>query len=368
MGYLYNRSGHWAYRIATGKNSQGKRTTKTQSGFPTKKAAQMAMIEAELQIKRGTYFHYRITIEELALSWLDRMKLSVRTNTLNKYTYIIHKRLIPAWGKKRLMDVTAKDVETYYRALITDEYAPLAPRTVQDIHKVFKALFNEAKKYGYLTASPLDLVRAPSSPRKKLRYWNEEQSKMFLERAEEEREYIIYVLALGTGMRQAEILGLHWEDVDFKRKSISVRQTLSRNGKVFEEVKSTAGYRGINISTSVMKALHNWKAYQENEKNLGGEEYQENDLVVTTTVGTPFHSSNVSRSWRRLLEKVDVPRIRFHDMRHTHATLLLKQGIHPKIVSERLGHANVRVTLDTYSHVLPGLQEVAADAIEEVLF
>jgi len=368
MGYLYHRSGHWAYRISTGKNSEGKRTTKTQSGFPTKKAAQMAMIEAELQIKRGTYFHYRITIEELALSWLDKMKMSVRTNTFNKYQYIILKRIIPAWGKKRLMDVTAKGVEDYYKWLILDEDPPLAPRTVQDIHKVFKALFNEAKKHGYLTVSPLDLVRPPSSPRKKLRYWNEEQAKNFLEYASQEREYIIYVLALSTGMRKAEILGLHWEDVDIKRKSISVRQTLSKNGRVFEEVKSIAGYRNINISASVVEALESWRTYQGIEKEQAGDDYKESDLVVTTTVGTPYHESNVSRSWRRLLEKVDVPKIRFHDMRHTHATLLLKQGIHPKIVSERLGHSNVRVTLDTYSHVLPGLQEVAAAAIEEVLF
>jgi integrase len=169
-------------------------------------------------------------------------------------------------------------------------------------------------------------------------------------------------------MRRGEILGLRWKDVDLDKGMLSVRQTLSKDGKQFlNGAKTASSIRSIKLSEETMAVLRKQKARMAKEKLQSGSEYSNFDLVVSTSKGTPMNPENVKRTFERLVKEADVPRIRFHDLRHTHATMLLSQGIHAKVVSERLGHSNIKMTLDTYSHVLPNMQEEAANQIDVLL-
>ncbi|MCD8501373.1 MAG: site-specific integrase [Bacillaceae bacterium] len=222
-------------------------------------------------------------------------------------------------------------------------------------------------KYGLIQKNPVELVDAPRPQKKEMKTWNEEEVRQFLDVAESSRYYIVYLLAVTTGMRRGEILGLRWQDIDFKLKTLSIKQTLSNRGDEFQETKTSSGNRSVSLPTVTIEQLKKHKKMIAQEKLLAGNCYVNLDLVVCTSLGNKLHPRNLLREFKRLTDLAEVAPIRFHDLRHTHATLMLKQGVHPKIVSERLGHSNIKITLDTYTHVLPGLQQAAAEKFGEVL-
>jgi integrase len=191
----------------------------------------------------------------------------------------------------------------------------------------------------------------------------------FLSLARKDRLYIAFLLAVTTGLRRGEVLGLRWKDIDVDSKKASIRKNLVAidNRPVLQDPKTKGSYRSVTFPAMTIEELKNHQKVQHQEKLLAGEAYQDNDLIVATSIGTPIGPRNLLRSFYRILEKGNLPKMRFHDLRHTHATLMLQQGEHPKIVSERLGHANTRITMDTYSHVLPNMQQEAVDRFEKML-
>jgi len=169
-------------------------------------------------------------------------------------------------------------------------------------------------------------------------------------------------------MRRGEILGLRWKDVDFDKGILYVRQTLSKDGKKFlSGAKTDSSVRSIKLSNETIAVLKKHKARVAKEKLKCGPDYVDYDLVICTSKGTPVNPENLKRTFERLIKAAGVPKIRFHDLRHTHATMLLAQGVHAKVISERLGHSNIKTTLDIYSHVLPNMQEEAANQIDALL-
>jgi integrase len=190
-----------------------------------------------------------------------------------------------------------------------------------------------------------------------------------LEVAQESPYYVLFFTALSTGMRLGELLGLRWRDVDFDSGSLSVVQALYKRCDVCEmrEPKSSHSRRQIAMPLSLTEILEQHKTMQEAQRILLRKPLTRDDLVFAYPDGKPLDPGVVSHSFSKALKKAGLPHIRFHDLRHSHATLLLKANVHPKIVSERLGHANIGITLDTYSHVLPNLQEKAAKVFDEIL-
>jgi len=367
MGHIYKRNGKWSYRVSTGKSPEGKRTSKTFSGFSSQRKAMLHMAKTEVAIAEGTFFTQQIKFSEVVQRWQRNNEIRIRKSTRNKYNTNLKVHLIPWFGERNISEIKPTDIEDYYYYKIFESHKTLSPNTIRDQHKMLKVIFKEAMKMKILESNPLDIVTPPRPNKPRVNYWDEEESKSFLDLAKTERLYPVFLIALTTGMRKAEILGLRWRDIDIKSKTISVRQTLNRAGEV-EEAKSSSSYRSINVSNKVIDELLSWKQRQDREREHYNEEYREPNLVITSLKGTPYSDSNVNRVWFRLLEKSGLPKIRFHDLRHTHATLLLKEGIHPKIVSERLGHSKISVTLDIYSHIIKGIQEVAAEAIDNLLF
>ncbi|WP_246204141.1 site-specific integrase [Pallidibacillus pasinlerensis] len=202
-----------------------------------------------------------------------------------------------------------------------------------------------------------------------MKVWDVEEVRRFLEVAKESHYYMVYFIALTTGMRQGEILGLSWNDINFDDGVIHVRQTLSKDGKkIIPSTKTASGTRSIAMPDELIIALKQHKISQGKHRLQLGPLYQDMNLVNSSEKGTPINASNLRRNFSIFIKKANVKKIRFHDLRHTHATLLLKQGVHPKIVSERLGHADTRITLDRYSHLLPNMQKDTAREFGKMLF
>jgi integrase len=211
--------------------------------------------------------------------------------------------------------------------------------------------------------NPADAVSPPRSTREEIKTFDEEQLRTFLEAARETPYYTLFYTSLFTGLRRSELLGLRWEDVDLDLGGISVNRGLHQVGgkTFFRAPKSSKGRRQVALPPSVCLLLRQHCNSEEAQRTqLGFPQMRRGDLVFARADGTPIPPDILTHAWRKLARKLGFHGIRLHDARHTHATLLLKQGVHPKIVQERLGHATIATTLDTYSHVLPGPQEVAA--------
>ncbi|MEX0751167.1 MAG: site-specific integrase [Dehalococcoidia bacterium] len=223
---------------------------------------------------------------------------------------------------------------------------------------------------GYVVRNVASLVDAPRIKRHSFRTLSAEEARALLRAAEGDRFEALYVVALTTGMRQGELLGLQWKSVDLKRQTLAVRGSLERGVKTLTigEPKTRTSRRQVHLTPAAVEALRQHRVRQHEERLAVGSAWEDNELVFCSEIGTPVSASNLlNRSFRRLLERAGIEPIRFHDLRHTAATLLLEQGMHPKIVSEMLGHSTIAITLDLYSHVTSAMHKQAADAMEEIL-
>lgn len=219
-----------------------------------------------------------------------------------------------------------------------------------------------------LPSNPMKKLQLPKDKKKEMTVWEVHEIKTFLDIAKKDRFYTAFHLAVTTGMRRGEILGLRWKDIDFQKGTLYVRQTLSNDGKQFlVGGKTESSIRSIKLPNETLTELQSQKIRVSKEKLKCGPNYVDYDLVVCTTKGTPVNPNNLKRTYNRLIDEAGVTKIRFHDLRHTHATMLLAQGVPAKVISERLGHSNIKTTLDIYPHVLPNMQEEAANQIDALL-
>lgn len=249
----------------------------------------------------------------------------------------------------------------------------LSRRTVQLLHAIVHKALECAVKWQLVGRNVADAVEAPRPERQEVRPLTEEEVSRFLAvaHAEDPRMYPFWLLAIHTGMRRGELLALTWEAVDLAKGTVEVRQSLTEafGRLVMTQPKTAKGKRLIEITPPVVEALRRHRHEQRKERLAFGPDYEDHGLVFCQPNGKPLHPSTVTRwHFKRLLEKAGLPNVRFHDLRHTTATLLLKQGVHPKVVQERLGHANISITLDTYSHLVPGTQREAGAKLDAILF
>lgn len=240
--------------------------------------------------------------------------------------------------------------------------------TIEKIIKLIRNSLEHAIDLELITKNVASKMKLPKGDKEELTVWDEQEVQLFLKATQDSRYSIVFHMALVTGMRQGELLGLRWKDVDLEQGHLTISQTLSHDGKTFLlGGKTKSSLRKILLPASTVAKLKKHRAVVLKEKLSQGEEYQDNDLVMCTPSGTPINPANVRRSLNALIKKAAVPKIRFRDLRHTHATLLLAKGVNVKVISERLGHSNIKITLDTYSHVLPTMQEDAVNKIAEIL-
>ena len=300
--------------------------------------------------------------------WLDDIvRDTVKQTTLENYAYIVRLHIVPELGRVRLKSLKASEVRSLYRRKLD---AGLSSRTVQIIHTVLRKALQQSVRDDVLPRNVCDAVKAPRKVKKEMRPLTPEQARTFLEAARGDRLEALYILAVTAGLREGELLGLRWEDVDLEGGVLRVRRQLTRTK---DGLSFTAPKRGktrvVRLTGPAIVALVAHQEVQTRAQTNAGSLWQDSDLVFTSTAGTPVDVGNLTyRSFRPLLMRADLPQIRFHDLRHTCATLLLSKGTHPKIVQEMLGHATITQTMDTYSHVLPDMQGEAVSAMERALF
>ncbi|ACX52443.1 integrase family protein [Ammonifex degensii KC4] len=359
----------WQVIVYLGKDENGKKLYRSQTVRGTRQDAERALAELLVKAHRGELGRAPrgLTVAGLLNAWVEAHRRSWRPNTLaNKRT------AARAWGRLighlEVERLTPADVELAL-ARLAEEYAP---STAKEVFSSFRQALRWARKRKLLHHDPTEGVPAPRGETQEITPWTGEEAARFLEYLEKARMRKAYKaffrLALATGMRLGELQALRWQDVDLKRGEVCVRRTYSEAGKCFHEPKTKKARRRIPIDPVTTAWLREWRKEQLEERLRAGEGWADREgLVFTTRKGTVVDRDDLLRALRRACREAGVPGIRFHDLRHTHASLLLRQNVHPKVVQERLGHASVKTTLDLYSHLLPGAQEPAVRAVAELL-
>jgi integrase len=299
--------------------------------------------------------------------WLAVVRNTVALGTFERYEQYVRVHAIPTLGRIRLGRLTPQHFQRLYQEKLA---AGLSPTTVSHLHTVLHGAFAEAVRWGLLSRNVVALARPPRKVHVEVVALTVEQARALLAAAAGNRFEVLFILALKTGMRRGELLALHWEDVDLDKGVLQVRGTLRRTheGLTIGTPKTAASRRRVVLSPSSVAALRRHRSRQQQERRAAGDLWRDFGLVFPNTLGRPMEPRCLlSDVYRPLLERAGLPPITFHTLRHTAATLLLAEGEHPKVVQELLGHAQVSITLDRYSHMTPRLMSNAAALMDRLL-
>ena len=373
-GSIKRRGKSWRIIVDVGRDESGQRKQQWYSGFQTKKAAEEKLTEILGSLQGGAYVEpTKRTVASFLGEWLPSIAASVRPSTWTAYRILCEAHIIPALGTVALQRLSAAHLNALYAQLLAhgrrNGRGGLSARTVQLCHVVVHKALGDAVKWQILSRNVADSATAPRPQTREPKVWTADDLRAFLGHVEGDRLYGAYLLAATTGLRRGEVLGLRWCDVAPAR--LSVIQTLISVGGAtsFSTPKTAKGRRSVALDTTTIAALRAHRIRQLEERmGLGLGAPSADGLVFADIGGGPLHPKALSDHFARLVKGAGVPRLTLHGLRHTHATLALAAGIHPKVVSERLGHSTIGVTLDLYSHTVPGLEEAAAEKVAALVF
>ena len=341
----------------------------------TKKEAEKRLSELLNQLDNGVYMKPgKTTLADFLEKWIkDYTWANLAPMTAEGYQHIIRRHIIPSLGKMVLTQLKPEHIQRYYSNKLTSgrhDGEGLSARTVRHHHMCLHTALQSAMRWGLLARNPVDAVDPPRCQRTEMHTLNEDEISALLEAAKATPYYPLFYTALFTGMRRSELLALRWCDVDLLLCTASVSRTLhvlSKGQVIIRPTKTSKSRRLVALSPSNALILKEHREKQEALRILSGTTLKEEDFVFSQLDGNPLLPNTVTHNWIKLVRRIGLSGIRLHDARHSHASLMLKQGVHPKIVQERLGHASIQVTLDTYSHVAPGLQEAAANGFDQLM-
>ncbi len=308
-----------------------------------------------------------IPVGRYLAEWLDTIRPSVKVKTYEGYESIVRVRVTPRIGRIELGKLGPFDLQRLYADLAT---GGLSARSVDHTHRCLHRALEQAVRWSLIARNPAQGATRPRPEKAEMQVLSPDEATGFLRDTTARPNHALYVLAITTGMRQGELLGLRWSDVDLHRNRIEVRRALQRQkgrGLVFVEPKTSRSRRRIAIGGLATKALKAQRDRQAFLRERLGDEWIDYDLVFCTDKGTPLDPGWVRESFAADLKRAGLGHVRFHDLRHTAATISLRAGVHPKVVSEMLGHSTISLTLDTYSHLLPVMHEEAAAAMDRAL-
>jgi len=374
-GHLKKRSkDSWTIVVDLGRNADGKRNQKWHSVKGTKREAEAELVRILKSNEDGIYIEpNKTTVTEYLTKWLASIEAMLGAKTFERYEEIINKHFIPNIGHHKLNKLQPLHIETLYSDMLRngriDGKGGLSKTTVEHHHRVLKKALSKAVKWQYLGRNPCDAVDPPKPEKKDIQTLTVEETQQFLEKAKGSNIYLPILLAVTTGIRLGEVCGLRWMDIDLDNKRLSIRQVIGesrRYGIIIKEPKTKNSKRSIALSKTTVEALRQYKAEVSKLRLQLGIGLKKEDLIFEKTPGDRLTPTRVSSAYNWFIHKNKLKRVSFHALRHTHATHLLEGNIHPKIVSERLGHATIGITLNTYSHVLPNMQEEAANKIDEL--
>ena len=378
-GTVIKRGTSWAVVVEVGRDpNTGKRVRKWHSGYRTKRDAERARIEILSRLDHGTYVSpdRRTVGSYLEGDWLPAVKARLKASTWDSYSRNIRLHISPKLGPIPLQALTATSLNEFYASLISegrrDGNGGLAPKTVRYLHGIIRKALADAARWNLLQRNVADQADPPAirSTAPEMTTWTADELTRFLDFVSNDRLYAAWVIAATTGLRRGELLGLRWIDIDLDASRLSVQQTLVSVAYEprFSVPKTARSRRSVSLDATTVAALRAHRRRQLEERMSWGQAYKDSGLVVTREDGTLVHPDRFTQIFDKHVKHSGQPRIRLHDLRHTHATLALAAGVHPKVVSERLGHATVAFTLDVYSHAVPALQEDAADRVAALIF
>jgi len=363
----------WQYVVDLGDDPEtGRRRQRRKRGFNTQTEAAAALDEARRAIEAGGFLFdvEHMTFIEYLEVWLEGLpQTDMKPRTISDYRNETRRYIKPHLGDVKLTKLTPLHLERLYRTLMAEggqNGRPLSPKTVLRVHRVIRKAIGDAERKGILQRNVARLADKPSIAQLDTERpaWTPDELRTFLDAAKGDELFALYRLAALTGMRRGELCGLRWEDVDFTGQTVRVRKALAMiNGTPSVATpKSRRSRRVIDIDERTTQILHEHRERQLEAAEFVGAGWHETGYVFTTVIGTHQHPDNVSKRFVALVRSVNVTYLTLHGLRHTHATHLLAMGKNPRMVSERLGHADVAFTLQVYGHVLPGHQREAAQA------
>ena len=368
------RGVRWHYVVDLDAREDGKRRQLFKGGFLTEREATDALHKLVGDVARGEHVDStRLTVSRFLVDqWLPAQHgRELRASTLASYESVCKTHLIPQLGTIQLQRLTPAQINVLYAKLRQPRDGRkhgLSPRSIRYAHTILRRALEDARRWGLVVRNVADLADPPSPKATKPptpTTWTADEVRQFLAAARDDRLYAAFLVAATTGMRRGEVLGLHWRDVDLDGAALHVVRTLVlvENKIQWSTPKTRAGLRRVSLDAATVDALRAHRKRQAEERLLFGAAYQDEDLVFAGIAGEPIHPTWFVDQFRQIVKHAGVPVIRWHDLRHTFATIALSQGVHPRVVQERLGHSDVSVTLGTYSHVSPDLHEQAAGLV-----
>ena len=378
-GYLRQRTkGKWEITIDVGRDPDtGKRIRHFQTVVGNKREAQRQLAELQLDIEKGIYVKQskQLTLGAWLRQWLEGYAAShLSLKSSESYRHQMECYVIPELGRIRLIDLRPQHIQGYVQKALKEgrklKTGGLSHRTVQYHYRILSKSLNDAMKMGLIAFNACKGVSPPRPQRSEIPSIGPDELSRLIEAIEPSSFFLYYYTLLLTGLRRSELLALKWRDVDLELSSFYVNHSLHRldDGTIIvKEPKTPRSRRPVDLPPSLALTLRQHRIDSQAKWVLMGKTLTENDYVYHMVNGSPLNPNTVSHTFGKLMERAGMPDIRLHDLRHIHATMLLKAGTHPRIVQERLGHSSIATTLDIYSHTVPGLQKAAAERLDTLL-
>ncbi|MFC1901372.1 tyrosine-type recombinase/integrase [Chloroflexota bacterium] len=353
----------------------GKRRQKSQTIRGTKRDAERALREIISSVEQGSYVKpNKITTGDWLRQFLkDCASMSTTGRTQESYSSIVERHLIPALGRVPIAELHAQQIQNYYAEKISkgraDGKGGLSARSVIYHHRILSKALSYAVKMGVVVRNVANDAEPPRADRKSMNTLSQEEIKRFLDAASKTEYYAFFATLLFTGLRRGELLVLRWRNLDLEKAKLMVVESghkLDNGNYIIKEPKTTKSRRTVVLPNPLMELLKAYRADQELWRVQLGVTLNADDFVFIRPDGSANNPNAVTLAFHRIIKKAGLKKIRLHDLRHTHATMMLQANINPKIVSERLGHASIGITLDIYSHVLPGMQEAAMEQFDRI--
>jgi integrase len=353
---------------------RGERHAKT---FKTRPEAQRWLRNTGTDGERGLTLGKdgRVTVASFLRSWLEAKKVSLKPKALQDYTWAVERHLAPALQSIKLSDLNGRQLQALYAKKLAEG---LSPRSVHHLHRVIHNALDDGVRDGDVPSNAADRATAPKPERVEFPVWTPEQARRFIDGVADDRWEAAFILSITCGLRVGELCGLKWEDVDVEAGTIQVRRTRQRIRRAPSDdtepasvvvdgtPKTKRGARRIVLPAIAAAALRRWRIAQKKERVRAGPLWQESGYVVTYLIGTAIEPGQFSKEFAKVVSRLGLPKIRVHDIRHICATLLLSQNVNPKLVQELLGHSQISVTLDLYSHVLPAMHHETARTMDRL--
>lgn len=354
-------SGSWRAQLSL----QGHRLSHTSK---TRREVQEWLKQQISQIDGGyTYTYAQLSIQEYMNEWLKTKQSVIRPSSWTQFKQITRCYIIPWLGSVKLTQLRTDQVQRLYNHLIEIGVQVYA---IRKCHTVLHSALQNAVRIGVINRNPVSYAQQPRLPSHEIHILDEGQTNWLIVSTRDHRLGALINLAIASGARQRELLGLKWTDIDWVKKTLRIDRQLDfpdGNGVHFSDTKTKYGRRSIVLGSHSIEVLKEQMVRQEMERRAAGSNWRENGLIFTTSIGTPIHPRNLLRDFKILLKEAGLPPIRWHDLRHLCASILLNKNISPIVVARRLGHSKTSITMDVYGHLIGGMQNEAAEIIDEVI-